>query len=556
MTTTSAVLENEVFVGAGAGASLIPELDIFLGDACTANSDKELIIDADYVEGSGGADLADLRLIDGLYTGCMCKIVDTGTPANVAHLVIKGNTHDRLTFDESIVDLFGSGVPGTTGITATIMGYGAPAPAPVVIAAKPTLLSDNWLGLVNTITPPSVEVELGQLNLAMAGTRNFQYQFKKNETVSGGSMDISLNNGSWLYYALGNIASVGVTGHSLGSATNDANSNNLSGEGVALHETDDKLCRVIGGKLYPPSATGSWKQVTESIDGADDGYYSYTFTESNGDTLPSFALDVSYEKAGLANDDFYVGSEGATGGSETSASPFKDIYSRVFTGCQVNTLTLNFEEGMELKGAIDFSARRAFDAPQDVTPKRRVRTSSDFFNYNSQDVTNQPYLFSGGSLTLFGQTLARVKQGSLAINNNLNPHRFIGNYSRDITSTMIPGQRTYEITMTVLVTDTKIWDNLRAQGEHTGASAPNGGNTTVFPYTGELKLRFEKDANFASNVMDAIEMKFQDYIVQSVTVPFPDDKGPIEVEMTISARTLSQATYTGNWRILHSSTGN
>lgn len=552
MTTTSAILENEVFVGAGAGASLVPELDIYLGPACSA-SGSVLTIDANYVEGSGGTDVADLRLIDGLYTGCMCKIVDDSDQTKVAHLVIKDNAHNTLTFDESIVDLFGSGVPGTAGIRATIMGYGAPSPAPVVIAAKPTLLSDNWLGLVNTITPPSVEVELGQLNLAMAGTRNFQYQFKKNETVSGGSMDVSINNGSWLYYALGNISTVDVTGHTKGSADSLG-----SDDGVAIHETDDKLARLIGGKLYPPTASTGWKKITESIDGTADGYYSYTFTESNGDTLPSFALDVSYEKSGIANADFYVGSEGTTGGGETSAAPFKDIYSRVFTGCQVNSLTLNFEEGMELKGSIDFAARRAFDSPQDVTPKRRVRTSSSFFNYNAQDETNQPYLFSGGSLTLFGQTLARVKQGSVAINNNLNPHRFIGNYSRDITSTMIPGQRTYEITLTMLITDTKMWNNLRSQGEHTGASSPTGGNTTVFPYTGELKLRFEKDANLTGSPvpMDAIEMKFQDYIVQNVNIPFPDDKGPIEVELVVSARTLNSATYTGNWRILHSSTGN
>ena len=95
------------------------------------------------------------------------------------------------------------------------MGFGAPAPAPKV-DGEMTLLSDNWLGLVNSITPPNVDVELGQLNLAVAGSRNYQYQFKKGETVTGGAMDLSINNGMWLYYALGKYTS-GNNGFTLGS---------------------------------------------------------------------------------------------------------------------------------------------------------------------------------------------------------------------------------------------------------------------------------------------------------------------------------------------------
>ena len=67
------------------------------------------------------------------------------------------------------------------------------------------------MGLVNTFTPPNVEVEMKQLNLAVAGGRNFDYQYKGAETVSGGSLDLSLNNGSWLYYTLGKITNLAVT---------------------------------------------------------------------------------------------------------------------------------------------------------------------------------------------------------------------------------------------------------------------------------------------------------------------------------------------------------
>ena len=67
-----------------------------------------------------------------------------------------------------------------------------------------------------------------------------------------------------------------------------------------------------------------------------DSAITYTFSESNGDDLPSFALDVSYNKA--SNTDLVVDSTDGT-----------DMYSRVFTGCQVNTFTMSFEESQELK---------------------------------------------------------------------------------------------------------------------------------------------------------------------------------------------------------------
>ena len=110
----------------------------------------------------------------------------------------------------------------------------------------------------------------------------------------------------------------------------------------------------------------------------------------------------------------------------------------------------------------------------------------------------------------------------------------------------------------MLITDTQLWNNLRAQGETTGSTAYSttrageesaGSAPLAAPHTGRLEFKFEKSTT------DLIELKFEDYIIQQVTVPFPEDKGPVEVEATISARTLNSATYTGKWAILHSNTG-
>ena len=165
----------EVFVGAGAGATFVPEMDIQLNDVVFSGNVGTL----------DSGDTALIALVPDLYVGCRVTISSTDT-------IITENTATTITV-ESVTD-------GEYDVT--IHGFGAPVPGPKV-SSTPTLLSDHWLGLVDTFTPPNVEVEMKQLNLAVSGSRNYSHQFKAAETVSGGSLELMLNNGSWLYYALG-----------------------------------------------------------------------------------------------------------------------------------------------------------------------------------------------------------------------------------------------------------------------------------------------------------------------------------------------------------------
>ena len=478
-------MSNEIYVGSGTQATLIPESNILLGTGCTYSGKVITFNDT------------TIKLVPDLYVGCEVKLVEG---SDTEYHTITTNTVTTITVDASIGTALASG-----SITATIQKFGAPVPNPVFVRAsgnRQTLLSDNWLGVVNEFTPPNVEVEMKQLNLAVSGTRNFAHQYKGAETVSGGSLDISLNNGSWFYYALGKINAV----------THDATDTAISSNSqtVTAGDNNTKFFRAISGNEYPPSATGSLKDI-------GTGTIAYTFTELNGHELPSFALDVSYNKASNTNR-YVLNDDGAS------------MYSRVFTGCQVNTMTLNFEESQELKTTLDLVTRSAFDAPENYTPHRSLEGATGLYNYDA--TTTTPYMYSDGSITLFGQTYARVKSGSLTINNNITPQRFIGNTNRQVMSAHIPAQRTYELSLTLLITDSKIWKELREQEEY---------DTD----TGTIKLRFEKSAS------DFIEIELDDYIIQSVDVPFPSDKSAIEVTATISARTLSSCTYTGKWVILN-----
>ena len=90
------------------------------------------------------------------------------------------------------------------------------------------------------------------------------------------------------------------------------------------------------------------------------------------------------------------------------------------------------------------------------------------------------------------------------------------------------------MSLTMLVTDTELWDELRKQDEYDVDA-------------GLLELKFTKGNG------EEIEIKLDDYIIQNVVVPFPTDKGPVEVEVTISARTLATngCTYSNaKWAIM------
>ena len=518
------MVSNEVYTGAGASATLIPEADLDvsmqLGTIAIAanklglafkNSASGTIDRTSLSWGAnatGGSDHVKNRLPVNIYQGCFANVSKyaSGSTSEVTlgTFVIKSNDSYSITFDRELSST------NSDRFSLKILGFGIPLFTPSVIDNKHTLLADNWLGLVNTITAPSVDAEMKQLNLGLGGTRNFGFQYKGAESYGSASIDVSLNNGSWLYYALGSKTF---------TATQDSSNtlaNSASNGSVYFDNTNKTFHRREEGTISPPKTFGT---ADSSLLKWNSAKVDYTFTEAEGATLPSFALEFTNEK-----------------GNVTDANYFQDanderLFSRIFTGCQVNTFTMNFEEGQELKATIDAVTRRGYDSNENYTPKRRVRTASSLFNHNLS-ADNLPFMFSDGTVQAFGQNLARVKSGTLTINNNITPQRYIGEYDRSIVSAHQPAQRTYEVSLNLQVTDRLIFDELRGADEVT---------------LGDIVLTFDKNSTADT---DKITITLKDYIVQSVDIPFPDDKGMIDVAVTLSARTLHECKYHGKWIII------
>ena len=352
-------------------------------------------------------------------------------------------------------------------------------------------------------------------------------------------MDLSVNNGSWLYYALGRLTSIAGESSTATNPTDNfaftseegsnqlyivTNANAADTSGPFIHKS------YLGSKgLCPPIIASLANTDADLMTAPSVGsLLTYSFGEANGAALPSFTLEVNYEKGSL------------TTPQVDNLNPNENVKSSIITGNQVNSLTLNFEEGQELKTSLDFSGLRVFDAPNKYVLKNYRGTHNDttvhsnLFNYSATDSINKPFFYFDGAIKVFGNPFARVKTGSLTITNNLTQHRFVGNTNRQRMSTQIPGQRTYELTFTALVTDTKIWDELRNDSEFGGTTTGDGQ---------EIQLNFTKDNS------EQISIIIKDYLVSASNWPIPDDKGPIEVEMTVMARNLETCTYTGAWII-------
>ena len=134
----------------------------------------------------------------------------------------------------------------------------------------------------------------------------------------------------------------------------------------------------------------------------------------------------------------------------------------IVTGNRVNTLTMTANENEELKMTMDCMPRKVHNLAktEKYAARRSVTDETSFKNYSANDKFLEPFFFSSGSISLFGQNFLRITNFTLTMNNTLTDKRFIGIGSKTIKDA-IPAQRTYELTFTALVTDDKLFNELK-----------------------------------------------------------------------------------------------
>ena len=421
----------------------------------------------------------------------------------------------------------------------------------VIHRTSPRILSNNWIGLTNTVGIPTVEVETKQTNLSLAGSRNYSYQYRGIETAGAASLDVNLNHGSWLYYAFGNLASVSSTvidtdpadNHfeSVGSAasTHQVYAGYATGtdRDYDSHSQNGKLHRVLKGTnaICPPllPLTGMAKLALPSDDGTGiQNAITYTFAERNDNSLPSFALELLTQKGSK------VDGTGKTLMVDRNTYS-ENVYAQIYPGCVVSDMTLSANENEELKASLNMNVKRVFETEGGYVGKCYDATNNDtsefknLLNFGQQtgigtgansDITQSfidPFFFSNGSISLFGQELLKVSSFTMNLNNTLTDKRYVGQYNTQIKD-YVPGQRTYEISIQAMVTDRRLFDELRKLSPHrfTLGELDDGTNA-------KISLSFTKSNG------ESINLEFDDYMIGSATWPLQDDRGPVMVDFTI-----------------------
>ena len=267
-----------------------------------------------------------------------------------------------------------------------------------------------------------------------------------------------------------------------------------------------------------PSDTGSGIQAP----------ITYVFGEKNDNKLPSFALELLTQKGSLATGDNKSLMVDRNTYSES-------VYAQIYPGCVVSDMTLSANENEEVKATLNMNVKRVFEAPAGYVGKCYDATNNDtsefknLLNFGQQtganaDITQSfidPFFFSNGSISLFGQEFLKVSSFSLSLQNTLTDKRYVGQYNTQIKD-YVPGLRTYEITMSAYVTDRRIFDELRRLSPNRVAldEGANGENAKIV-------LSFTKSNG------ESIKLEFDDYMVSASTWPLQEDRGPVQVDFTI-----------------------
>ncbi len=535
---------TDIFLGSGASITFIPENDLFLGVGLKSGG-AALDGSAQSVIQANATFDADFELVTNLYKGCLLERYNTSDALQSTHR-ITSNTANTVTITPSAsaasTDYF------------VIKSYGAPVPAPTSTAKR--LLSDQWLGILESATFPTTEVEMKQQNLSLGGSRNFTYQYKGITSFSGGNLGLVANHGAFLYYFFGKCTTLTCSTDALatalssdahrqtlahGSSDNnsflirsmDAGTSEVSAGDDAviagIVETGPIFRRTVGNKICPPitpfEATDAQLDFYHKLDRPTGSTtltkaITYTFDEQDGDLLPSFSLEQNLSK--LTGTNIYR--------TNNSAEAEDLNFVKIARGCRVNTLTMTANENEEVKMTLDLTTRNVHDLAQDelYDARRGVTDETAFINYESStnaDETREPFFFSDGTFKLLGSTFLKINSLTLTMNNNLQDRRFLGIGSKDVQES-IPAQRTYEISFTGHVTDDALYTALLNDSEDTSQT---------------IELIFTKSNG------ETITLKFEDYFISANNFPIAEDKGPIVVEATVMPRNLTLCTVKTHW---------
>ena len=365
-------------------------------------------------------------------------------------------------------------------------------------------------GVYDTVTVPDMTPTIEpRYYLGTGAKRNFTAAYKGTQSYNGSIPSFILLNGWPLRFPLGKINStLSSTGSPTGSGnyihTTDAKKGDYFitlqsganfdagdyiqiGASEATYEVNrivtksGTLMRLATPLKQDHAVNGTSELVVPMAGTGSTNYFTHTIRETN--QLDSISMDVHLRDSG-----------------ETAANDFN----RRFYGGKVGAATISAEEGgllvmgwdtVPFMGGVhnqklddNFSGSAAipfhtlFQTIESDNIGSRTGTSSALA-YPTQD----PYYFSEGTVTMFGETFARVRNFSISINNNVEPRYYIERRGDSRTrgpSDIVEMRREYTMTATIALPDSEasltgttasLFKELMLEGDYGLADGTNKG---------------------------------------------------------------------------------
>lgn len=400
------MVNSNIFLGSGASTVLVPEHDLTISNVSQDTTNANTLHFVDFA--------ATYELVTNLYIGCEIEVWNDTDDTLISTHTIKANTGNTITSSSTI-----AAFATNKEHRIVVKGYGSPSPSKPT-ATRQRLNADNWIGIAETITFPNLEQELKQMNLGLGGTRNFSYQYKGIRTASGGSLALTASNGSWLYYALGEIDQVVYTAKA-GAITEVAIDKTESincifdaASAIVTLTTAADIHKIVLGMTIA-SSTGITSQTIDAID------YSVPNFTLNAVASASVTEDATFTNA-AANRELFTGTQDQifiidNDGAETSGSQTASATELIESGPHMYRTVKGSTEVLPPFNSILFDASKmnVVDKTQLISYRIKEGNTSNLPSFTlEQSISKDPSVLTTDATTTLDESTSftRIARGN------------------------------------------------------------------------------------------------------------------------------------------------
>ena len=356
-------------------------------------------------------------------------------------------------------------------------------------------------GVYEAVTVPDLTPELTpQYFLSTGASRNWTTVYRGRQTFNGSLSNFIMLNGYALKYGIGRAGTVGTAVGSGGASTLANN--------TQKGQTEIKLAAAtnytVGDHIQVDTGANAEVRVIASIDGTFTTQFRLNYPLMNAHASGANCYEVVAPFVHTMTQDAELQSMTWNVFMRDTDEDADNDFVRRYVGGMVNTMTLSADEGEMLRCSWDnvnfldmvhnqrlnvVTTPKATSALIDPTAEAgatnnvgiggdrpRIAGTSPANLGHATYPTTEPYYFSQGELTFFGQTFARVRSFRLDVNNNIEPRFYINSDGTNrIVSDMQEQRREWRMTATIAMEDATasststaktLWRELILEGEY------------------------------------------------------------------------------------------